>query len=286
MINIKDHKWCKLSTQQASDFERDGFLIVRNALDQDLVQRITEVGDRLVNSDLELGRRDAGPSDGFRNVIVHDPVFLDLLCHHKTFPLVVQLMGPHLQLHTSDLIWRKSEPSSDEPAPLGWHRDIARMTRDLDYARMPRVEIKVAYYLTDCPNPSYGQTNVAAGSHRWLEAWKRTENEAKPPGATAPILKAGDAIFFENRTYHAAGINTSGQTRKTLMMGYSHSWIRPDDYDQQSEELLNQCDTLQRSLLVHKNPSFDDRGRFRACVMESPLEQWAKQHGFEEPICH
>ena len=288
MNSLLDQSWTTLSPKQARDFDRDGFLIVRNALDPEQTDALRAAGDRLVASELQTGRRDNGQSDGFRNVIALEPRVLDLLCNPRTLPLVIQLMGPHLQLHTSDLIWKSPDPADTDAnyrCP-GWHRDIARLTRDLEYDRMPRVEIKVAYYLSDCPTPEFGQTRVAAGSHRWREAWRGSPDNIDPPGCTAPILKAGDAVFFENRTYHAGGPNKSGQTRKTLMMGYSHNWMRPDDYDQQSEDLLALCTPIQRSLLEHINPSFDELGRFRPCHHVSPLEAWANEHGYTQASCH
>ena len=288
MSNTLDQSWCTLSQQQATDFERDGFLHVPNALEPEIVSALCTAGDRLIATDQQLCRRDIGNCDGFRNVIAFEPLVLDILLHAQTFPLVVQLMGPHLQLHTSDLIWKYPDPEidPDEAPTLGWHRDIARMTRDLGHDRMPRVEIKVAYFLSDCPSAEFGQTHVAAGSHRWRETWQRTEDALNPPGDTALNLKAGDALLFENRTWHAAGLNSSSQIRKTLMMGYSHNWVRPDDYDQQDDSLLDRCNPIQRCLLEHKNPSFDELGRFRPCQVKSELEAWAEEHGYTKPACH
>ncbi|NRA37125.1 MAG: phytanoyl-CoA dioxygenase family protein [Planctomycetes bacterium] len=288
MTNVIDHKWTGLTQQQASDFARDGFLHVPSALDQDMVQKLISAGDRLVASDLQQGRRDNGQSDGFRNFIALEPCVLDLLCNPLTLPLVVQIMGPSLQLHTSDLIWKYPDPidSDDDCRIPGWHRDIQKMTRDIDYDSMPRFEIKVAYYLTDCPDESFGQTRVAAGSHRWRSEWQQKDGQIDPDSCRIPILKSGDALLFENRCLHAGGPNKSDQIRKTLMMGYSHNWMRPDDYDQQSPELLERCDPMQRCLIEQINSNFDELGRFRPCVRETPLETWAYEHGYTQPSCH
>jgi len=219
MQTLVEPQWTTLTPEQAAAFDRDGFLIVREALDPEQIAACIEAGDRLVASDLQTARRDTGRSDGFRNVIALDPVFRSLLCHPRTVPLVIQLMGPHLQLHTSDLIWKYPDEGEDESKRSpGWHRDISAVTRDLDHDRMPRLEIKVAYYLTDCLKPTDGQTRVAAGSHRWRATWDRKPGAVDPPGCVTPELRAGDALLFENRTWHAGGPNQSGRIRKTLMM--------------------------------------------------------------------
>lgn len=287
MITLPQSQWTTLTPDQAEAFDRDGFLVVREALDPDRVAACIEAGDRLVASDRQEGRRDAGRSDGFRNVIALDPVFRELLCHPRTVPLVIQLMGPNLQLHTSDLIWKYPDASGEEDKRTpGWHRDIAAVTRDLDHDRMPRLEIKVAYYLTDCLSPTDGQTRVAAGSHRWRTTWQRQPGDLDPAECVVPEMRAGDALLFENRTWHAGGPNQSGRIRKTLMMGYSHYWIRPDDYDHQKPEVLDQCDPRERCLIAQQNRNFDELGRFRPCTVETALEIWAKENGWTAPACH
>jgi len=280
--------WVPLTSEQAARFDRDGFLHIPAALEPDTVTNLIEAGDRLVAGSELRGRRDIGFSDGFRNVIALDPAFLTILCNPRVLPLIIQLMGPQLQLHTSDLIWKKPDPegTSDDSRSPGWHRDYSPMTRTVDHDRMPRVEIKAAYYLTPCPEPDFGQTLFAAGSHRWRSAWQRKPDEVDPPGTVALNLQAGDAVLFENRTWHAGSRNRSNQIRKTLMMGYSLRWVRPDDYDVQEEALLNRCNPLERSLLEVRNMHFDEEGRFRPNAVKNALQEWAATHGYQAPACY
>jgi hypothetical protein len=77
-----------------------------------------------------------------------------------------------LQLHTSQHIWKKPQPEMGPPgtptdvAKLGFHRDIAEMTSSLGPGLMPRTEIKVMFYLSDCSTLGCGQTWVARGLGR------------------------------------------------------------------------------------------------------------------------
>ena len=281
------YPWIKAKQEQLDSFDRDGFLILPGVLSSEEVEKTVIVGEKLLESSDPRNRRDTCGCDGYRNVIDRDPHFLPYLCHSATFSLVVQLLGPHIQLHTSDLLWKESSPTPDEPTELkgrAWHRDIGRLTRNVPHDVMPRVEIKVAFMLSDCPNNTYGQTRLARGSHQWRKGWSPTEDQLDPPDTVVPNLKAGDVYLFENRTWHSPGPNISGHTRKILMMGYSYNWLRPDDYLHQPPELLEACDPIQRSLLEIPNINSDKDGRFRPNAQRTPLEEWAGEHGCENSI--
>ena len=93
-------------------FDRQGYLIVRQALDEATVARLLEAGDRLLASDLRTGRQQAthGRTDGFRNTIALDDNFIPLIDHPRILPTVVQLLGADLQIMTSHLIHKRPDP--------------------------------------------------------------------------------------------------------------------------------------------------------------------------------
>lgn len=282
-----DTAWTPLAAEQRAAFDRDGYLIVRSAIYADMINQLIAHGDTLIASERRANRqRQSAHYDGFRNLVAVDPTFLPLLTCPSTLPLVVQLMGPHVQIHTSHLIWMQAEAKRGTAHAPGWHRDISTMTRDLEHDRMPRVEIKVAFFLTDCSSPGCGQTLVAAGSHRWRSAWRSSAEHPQPPGMVEPLLRAGDALLFENRTWHAAGDNRSGRARKTAMIGYSHRWMRPDDYDRQEDALLARCSPLQRCLLDASNINYRADCSFAPTGDATLLEQWAAAHGCTAAACH
>lgn len=281
--------WTPLTSDQLTSFHRDGFLIVRNALDQATIDALITAGDRLFASDRVANRQSYNDRyDSFRNAIALDDAMLPVLTCPTTVPLIVQLMGPHLQLHTSHLIWKKADPAGTPTTHRdpGWHRDVATLTRDLDHDRMPRVEIKVGYFLTDCSHEHDGQTRFVPGSHRERDPVPLVPGTPDPAGAVAPLLRAGDAVLFENRTWHAGGANLNGRTRKTLMFGYSHRWMRPDDYDQQNDALLDRCDPVQRCLLDARGLNYRADGSFTPCGDATALAALAAAHGCTAAACH
>ena len=77
------------------------------------------------------------------------------------------------------------------------------------------MEVKACYQLSDASAPGHGQTLFNPGSHR-LRSELPTGASQHPDNFIEPLLKPGDMVLFENRTYHTVGHNTSNITRKIL----------------------------------------------------------------------
>jgi len=270
-----------LSPEQRRQFDQEGYLIVRNALAPEQVARLIAAGDRLMDSDLTESRQtNSATYDSFRNAIALDDAFLELLMQPTTVPLVAQLFGPHIHLCTSHLIYKR--PNTPDTPPTfrqpKWHRDVAHTPHDLGHGNIPRMEMKIAYYLTDTTQPSSAVTMFAPRSNHLKEEIHIPEGQVDPSGAVEPQLRPGDAVFFENRTYHAGAANLSGRTTKAIMMGYAFNWMRPMDYLVQSEEVLEKVDDLGKQLLGGlKGPD----GRFVPGGVVWPLKEWCARHGVE-----
>lgn len=270
-----------LTAEQKRMFEEDGLLIVRNALDPDTVARLVEAGDRLCATDRTENRyRTAdGQYDGFRNCIAMDDAFLPLLTNPKTVPLLVQLLGPNIHLITSHLIHKQPQPldTPREKRNPGWHRDVAGTVEDLGHANIPRLEIKCAYYLSDLRERNSGVTLFSPGSHLLKDRMTIPEGQPDPDNVLEPSLEPGDAVFFENRTWHAGALNLSGRVTRAVMFGYGHLWLKPFDYAVQAPSLVEKVtDDIGRQLLGALQ---DPDGRFIPGGINKPLREWCRQHG-------
>ena len=93
----------RLTDDERLTFERNGFLIVENALPADLVERLTAVVDRV---DAEY-RSEHGVSPYERvnilDFVGYDELFLELLDWPTTFPKVWGLLGWNIQLYHSHM---------------------------------------------------------------------------------------------------------------------------------------------------------------------------------------
>ncbi len=241
---------CALAAQK-SQFDRDGFLVLRDVLQADLVSRLIEVADRLAT----VGVKQDGLSERRhwqrRNCLPCDPVFLELLDHPKVLPVVAAILGWDIHLITSHLIVRPPVPDADAHFKgEGWHRDGGQSSWEMAEPH-PRILLKVAYFLSDQSRPGRGNTQVVPGSNRLTGPPAQESGAPHPYGAIEVLGKPGDAFLFEQRTYHAVGPNYSDLTRKTLFMGYGFRWVYPMDYHPMRDyvDLYAQATPIQRQLL-------------------------------------
>jgi ectoine hydroxylase-related dioxygenase (phytanoyl-CoA dioxygenase family) len=265
-----------LTEDQRERFERDGFLVIPDALSEPLVERLLLAVDRCY----EKGLREEGLNErGYwqmRNCLMEDEAFLPLLDHGAAVPLVAQILGPNIQLITSHLIVR---PPCPEGTPLDfrqthWHRDGGTSSSDLG-GFPQRMFIKVSYWLTDLSEANRGAIRLVPGSNNRPEK-PAPARDGDLQGAVELRVKPGTAVLFENRTYHAVGPNLSDITRKSLFFGYGYRWLRPMDYAQMPDSLLSRCDPVRRQLL---GDSTGPMGFQLPTEEEVPLKNWFEAHG-------
>lgn len=53
--------------------------------------------------------------------------------------------------------------------------------------------------------------------------------DASETGALTPDLGPGDVVLFENRTYHAGGVNRTARARLAVFLQYGFRWLNPVD---------------------------------------------------------
>jgi ectoine hydroxylase-related dioxygenase (phytanoyl-CoA dioxygenase family) len=269
-----------LEPERRAAFEEDGFLVVRGALSAPEVEALRDAGDRIAGSFLTKAAIDDKPAYNYldqRPGLLREKALHDLVTHRSTVPLIVQLLGPNIHLHSTALIYKRPSPN----APLsrfGWHRDI-RIPRDLGHTSLPRVGIKICYCLTDFHEPRSGMTLLARRSHKRTEPLAVRQGDVDPSDLEVCDLElaAGDAFLFENRLFHTAAPNLSDRCSKVVLYGYSYRWMKTETYleNPDAKELIT-ADPATRQLL----------GGYRD--IDTPpwaLQRWAKRHGvLPEPV--
>ena len=268
-----------ISNKQLQQFDNEGYLIIRNVLDNITISTLIEAGDRLIAGDYTLNRqrRHDGRYDGFRNAITLDDAFIPLLTHPRILPLVVQLLGANLQLMTSHLIYKQPDPPNTPPTHRdpGWHRDYLQAMNDLGHFSIPRLELKCAYYFTDLSQPNSGATMMVPGSNQLKSAITFPDGQGDPEGAVEPLLNPGDCLIFENRTYHAGAANLVSWTRKGIMIGYGYRWVMPMDFRKQEEAFVEKLNPLERYLV---GEAYDTVDGFQPDGGANPLKEWCEMH--------
>jgi hypothetical protein len=284
-----------LSAKQRKSFDADGFLHVPGALADTETAALRDTCLRLREEDGQAPRpprnddwRDSFdlPTDRWQaacddarwqsdNIVARDPVFLDLIDHPGILPLVAGLLGDNIFLMSSRAMIREQVPMSlaeFEAFPLDWHRDLGTSAVELAEP-LPRMSVKAAYWLTALDAPGQGAMQVVPGSHRLNGAPSMNPATGHPYGAIEIHAEPGDALLFEQRLWHAAAPNTCMNPRICLFYAYGYRWLRPDDYQTASEDLLRDATPARRQLLgVTGSPS----GYYLPTSADLPLRDWLK----------
>ena len=272
-----------LTDKEREDFDADGYIIVKDVLPSDLVTRLNTAVDR-VNAERHP-HSGGGPLEGRNHfdVIGSDDLFLELLDWPGSFPKVWGLLGWHIQLYHSQMIFTDPLPKGQSPRRnrLGWHQDSGRLNIDLEGDPRPRISLKVAYFLTDCSTPECGNFHVIPGSHTRNSMEFPEDTDLDPADAIPVIVGPGDAVFFDRRLWHAAGHNRSDHARKVLFFGYSYRWLKPRD-DMTVEHYMERSDPIRRQLLG-AGPS-GGHGYTSPRPEDIPLHSWIREHQGDEAV--
>ena len=220
--------------------ERDGFAVVENALAPDELRALTRAVDRVWAE-----RRPDGGALHELSFLALDDAFLGPLAQPAALRLVIGALGWNVYVYHCHL--DVHPPARAVEPAWRWHQDGGRQNVDLDSPR-PRLSVKVAYFLTDVLGPEHGAMWVIPGSHR-RDRLARPVDGARPRGAAPLLVRAGTAVVFDRRLWHARGDNVSRVTRKALFYGYTYRWIRLRDEVSLSEDRVRRLDPVRRQLV-------------------------------------
>jgi ectoine hydroxylase-related dioxygenase (phytanoyl-CoA dioxygenase family) len=243
--------------EHIAEFEEQGYAVIPEALDADMVADILEAIDRLV---VEL---DAKPrTDRFRgfktikieNLVSHGPLFQKLVANQAIRPIIEHVIGPGYLLTSSmslDLL------SGEDVQPL--HTDDQLYGKVMGRPRPPLV-CNTIYAITDFTAEN-GATRVIPGSHKaLLDPGSSLEEiiaraDEKPPaevGEPIPaVMKAGSVLVLHGALWHGGGANRSDKRRLGIAVDHCAGWLRPTSNNMFSipmDEVLN-SDAFMQQLL-------------------------------------
>lgn len=209
--------------EERASFEREGYLVVRDALAPAQVEALAAAIDRCGH----------GESGGFHNrldILGLDDAFLELVDNPPVLGKICGFLGWNVWVNHTHYNVRPPDRSA-ERYPYQWHQDGGSTSADLQ-DRMPMTAIKVGFYLTDLTRPGHGQTHIIPLSYAEDKHLARDmdHNAPPPPGAVQLDVPAGSAVLFQQRVFHSQGSpNLSDITRKTIFVQWAFRWLAAVD---------------------------------------------------------
>ena len=249
-----------LTEKEKYQWKKDGYLVLKGVLSAEEIKQLTIVVDQIdeeyrkqLSSEGAQSGVDAEPYAGLNrlNIIEESDLLVGLMDHPVTFPVVLELLGPFIQLSMSQAMIRSPNPEV-KGLSHALHPDGGQAMQRIrvEESSLP-LQIKVQYFLTPLTVPDHGNFTIVPGSHHCPFPTAQLGNAESPHNAKALQLcvEAGDAAVFPHALWHGAASNRSSYPRKTLIYCYNHHCFRPYDYKQPSPELLVRCTPRQRRLL-------------------------------------
>ena len=256
-----------LTEAERTKFERDGFIVVDNALPAPMVKDLIEAVDSVKPGVDFIGKHDR---------------FLELIDWHRTLPKVWGILGWNIHLYHTHITVTPPVPLEDRPSKkrLHWHQDSGRVSLDIETVPAPRISVKIGYFLTDVSEGGRGNFSVVPGSHLVDEVKYPADGVSNPPDALEVRVPAGTAVIFDRRIWHAGGWNFSDITRKVLFVGYSLRWFHPRD-EMTVSHYMDRCDPIRQQLLGSKTGNL---GLTTPKNEDVPLREWMRENLGEEAI--
>jgi ectoine hydroxylase-related dioxygenase (phytanoyl-CoA dioxygenase family) len=217
-----------LTEEQLAAYDRDGFLLLENVLDSDLLDPVEAELDRY--SDEREAQLRANGDHGFSRA--DDLVFTSHLAERgdtlrrfvtsEPFPGVLRdLIGPEVVLDWDQTVYKKPETPKDFP----WHQDTGYA-----YAEPQWGSITCWIPLVDATVEN-GCIWVVPGAHRrgTIKHWKTDLGmvcKEGDEGAVTVEANRGDMIVFASLTPHKSGPNLSDGVRKAYIAQYAVTGTR------------------------------------------------------------
>tara|TARA_B100000902_G_scaffold78948_1_gene83672 strand:+ start:118 stop:975 length:858 start_codon:yes stop_codon:yes gene_type:complete len=202
-------------TQHLQRIETDGFTILPNAIDSDLVNTIkVELGPYLRGQ--HPGRNDFEGlhSERVYALLSKAPSIAKIIEHPDVLAILDHLLPKDYLLSAALAI---NVHPGETPQPM----HIDDNAGNLPFPR-PRAHFGVStIWALDDFTKANGATEVAAGSHRWPE-----ERQAQQEEITPIIMPAGSVVIFLGTLLHRGGANLANSDRLAITPQYCMPGLR------------------------------------------------------------
>lgn len=205
-------------------FDLQGYLILENVIDPSVLAEMNGWLDAQAERDPAF--RGGQGNDHLPHPITWGPLFRNLMDHHRTLPILRELLGPYLRLdHDYAIFLQPGGPGLPLHGPNGDPYDPIHYYHCRD-GRIYSGLTVATFALTDVPADSGGLA-VIPGSHK---SHFNTPEEIRKFQRRTPIvrqvpMKAGDVAIFTEALVHGTLPWTGPGVRRTLFFKYAPNGI-------------------------------------------------------------
>lgn len=202
------------------ELESDGFAIVENLMEPDLLIQISkELNSEFKKTPLCQGDFYGWNTKRFGSLFTKAPSTQKLALHSKVLPVLDHILGPNCdwyQLNVAQAV--RILPGSMQQPP---HRDQEMWPCQKDFEYM----VNVMWAIDDFTEEN-GATIVYPRSHTTSEAFDYDNFQWKNAEPRFAEMPKGSALVFLGSLIHGGGANISLAGRTGIIMSYSLGWLK------------------------------------------------------------
>lgn len=223
-----------LTKKQVEAFHKDGFVAVRKILAPNLLRRLQDAADEMLEEsrelsesnkvfDLELDHTFDNPRlRRIRHPVAQRSVFWEAATSELVLNCVSALIGKDVKFHHSKLNMKTSKGGSE----VGWHQDFV-------FFPHTNFDLVACGFALDRSTKENGCLIVVPGSHKWPILNHRNENgdfigaitedldQGKLENVHKIELEAGDMSIHHASIVHGSTQNISSDARRLFICQYA-----------------------------------------------------------------
>lgn len=247
------HVEAAVTEQGLANFQRDGFLVLPNAIAPDQAQRLIEATERIASDE---GMKPGASGMFLRHLMDKDEAFVELLDHPQFLPVARLMLGP--MVRALPVTARIAVPGAESQS-VDWHIHQRLVPKPMPAFFSLPIVIDTLIYLDDVDEET-GPLQVVPGSHL-ITDHGIADHSADQDGQVTLMPRAGDAIMMHGNVWHRALPTTErGHRRRLIIFPVAPAWVelpsfghRPEngllaalatDADDDFKELLGDCNRI------------------------------------------
>lgn len=211
-----------------SDFERDGYVILRGLFSPAEVAEIKAEAKRALGD--SLAERKPGDHGVYVGMAAKSKVFHDVAADTRLVDALETIIGPDIEFLSDKIVYKSANIDFASP----WHQDWPY------WQGANKISVWIAL---DPATEENGCLKLMPGSHKAHAThdgdasdghgfgMRLDQSKVDESNAVSAPCEAGDAVIFHDLTLHASHPNTSGKDRWTLISTYRGVSEPDKEYD-------------------------------------------------------
>jgi phytanoyl-CoA hydroxylase len=215
-----------VSTDQARQFDEEGFFVLPEAFSSAEVAAIRDEVDRFeadieetlrARKDQRISIAEAGAITFTTHLVAKSTQLRNFSKHELLAGLCADLVGPDVNLYWDQAVYKKPE----KPRRFPWHQDNGYTFVEPQQYLTCWVALTDATVDNGCPQVAPGLHRAGTLAHTYVDPLGFQCFE-EPPGRIAVAeVAAGGIVVFSSLTPHLTGPNTTTETRKADILQYA-----------------------------------------------------------------